>query len=453
MSNATVVVVANTLKTLSLFNHAISYTTVVSCIASFLAVGGSIGGGGMQVATFLLFFDFDVSSATTLSRTVVFAVVLSTYFYSWRAKNPNIIYRPAIDYDIALLMGPTSVLGSVYGTLINTVFSDYIIFICMILVLLFSIYKTVEKGLQARKKELAAREKAEQDRTEKELEETNPKGDKVLQVDEEPKKGENSERIQYFLDLESRQFPLDRYFLVLATITGIALSSIFSGGKTKSIIGVNCGSWSYHFILFGCTFIYLWGISIYVAWEVYRKEQEKVEIGFPFHESDMKWTVYKLFMFPVMAFVVGLCAGAFGIGGGLIQGPLMLALGVAPSVMSVTSLFVVLMNTCATLIQAFSTSTLPWDWAGWFIGWGIMGAFFGRGVLERTVRAYKMQSVIVFFLAILIVITMGALVYSFSRRITDGTATWSFKPLCTAIANTTNTTQVNVTQINVTTIN
>jgi hypothetical protein len=36
-----------------------------------------------------------------------------------------------IDYDIALLMGPTSVLGSTYGTMINVVFSDYIIFICM----------------------------------------------------------------------------------------------------------------------------------------------------------------------------------------------------------------------------------------------------------------------------------------------------------------------------------
>jgi uncharacterized membrane protein YfcA len=34
--------------------------------------------------------------------------------------------------------------------------------------------------------------------------------------------------------------------------------------------------------------------------------------------------------FPILALVVGVLAGAFGIGGGLIQAPLMLALGVVP---------------------------------------------------------------------------------------------------------------------------
>jgi len=448
--------VTNTLLGLSLFNDAISYGTVASCLASFLATGGSIGGGGMQVCIFLLFFTFNASSATTLSRTVVFSVVLVTYFYAWRTKHPH-VRRPLIDYDIALLMGPTSILGSTYGTMINVVFSDYVIFICMIVVLLFSVYKTLEKAFKIRKREQEAKLVSESGIDEKAQ---RPKAsDTTISLDSSCVNSTNEtqkrtdprdEEIQQLQDMEARQFPLDRYFLVLMAITGIALSSIFAGGKTVSVIGVVCGSWAYYFVIFGCTIPYLTGISAYTAWDVYRKEKRKEQLGYPYHPSEMKWTVTKLLIFPTMAFIVGLCAGAFGIGGGLIQGPLMLALGVAPGVMSVTSQFVVLMNTTATLIQYFSTGALPWDWALWFIGFGMWGAFFGRGLLESIVKSYKKQSIIVFFLAILIVITTGALVYSFSRRITSNTATWSFKALCqenTTITNTTNTTIVNTTHL------
>lgn len=103
--------------------------------------------------------------------------------------------------------------------------------------------------------------------------------------------------------------------------------------------------------------------------------------------------------FPVLAFVVGVMAGAFGIGGGLIQAPLMLALGVVPgtfirisefvdilvAVMSVTSMFVVLLNSTATLIQYISNGTLPYDWALWFLGFSATGAMIGKAGVDRFV--------------------------------------------------------------------
>jgi uncharacterized membrane protein YfcA len=55
---------------------------------------------------------------------------------------------------VALLMGPMSVLGSIFGVMVNVVFSDYIVFICMIIVLSFSFYKTLQKGIELRRKEL-----------------------------------------------------------------------------------------------------------------------------------------------------------------------------------------------------------------------------------------------------------------------------------------------------------
>eukprot|EP01127_Copromyxa_protea_P016278 TRINITY_DN4804_c0_g1_i2.p1 TRINITY_DN4804_c0_g1~~TRINITY_DN4804_c0_g1_i2.p1 ORF type:complete len:177 (-),score=21.35 TRINITY_DN4804_c0_g1_i2:75-542(-) len=145
--------IAYTMDTLPLFNDALWYTTLLSTLASLLAVGGSIGGGGMQVCLFLALFNFGASAATALSRTIVFAVSVVSYFFAFRERVPS-GKKPLIDYDVALLMGPMSVLGSIFGVMVNAVVSDYIVFICMVAVLGFSFVKTLQKGLEIRKKEL-----------------------------------------------------------------------------------------------------------------------------------------------------------------------------------------------------------------------------------------------------------------------------------------------------------
>ena len=49
-------------------------------------------------------------------------------------------------------------------------------------------------------------------------------------------------------------------------------------------------------------------------------------------ESDISWNNENTLLYPCYAIVAGLVAGLFGIGGGIIKGPLMLSLGVHPGV-------------------------------------------------------------------------------------------------------------------------
>jgi hypothetical protein len=51
-------------------------------------------------------------------------------------------------------------------------------------------------------------------------------------------------------------------------------------------------------------------------------------------------------------------------------------------------------------------------------------------LLFRMVKHFGMQSLIVFFLAGIVFLTTGALIYIGARRIAEGEATWGFKPLC-----------------------
>jgi uncharacterized membrane protein YfcA len=51
--------------------------------------------------------------------------------------------------------------------------------------------------------------------------------------------------------------------------------------------------------------------------------------------------------------------------------------------MSGTSLFVVLLNSTATLVQYFANGTLPYDWALWFLGFSAIGAIIGKVAVDK----------------------------------------------------------------------
>ena len=56
-------------------------------------------------------------------------------------------------------------------------------------------------------------------------------------------------------------------------------------------------------------------------------------IGYPYHRKDVHWTPHLVIVYPIYALISGCMAGLLGIGGGLILGPLLLELGLHPTVL------------------------------------------------------------------------------------------------------------------------
>ena len=54
-------------------------------------------------------------------------------------------------------------------------------------------------------------------------------------------------------------------------------------------------------------------------------------------EGDIAWDNRATIIYPLICIGAGLCAGMFGIGGGIVQVPLMLQMGVNPKVASASS--------------------------------------------------------------------------------------------------------------------
>lgn len=106
-----------------------------------------------------------------------------------------------------------------------------------------------------------------------------------------------------------------------------------------------------------------------------------------------------------MSFGAGVAAGMLGIGGGMILGPFMLAMGVNPHVSAATSSFMILSTSTVALLQFTMSGLLDFEYALWTAASAIIGACIGILVIKRVIEHYKRTSPIVLLLAVVLSFT------------------------------------------------
>lgn len=72
-----------------------------------------------------------------------------------------------------------------------------------------------------------------------------------------------------------------------------------------------------------------------------------MQVGIGFEPGDIIWDERTTVLYPLWCSCAGLIAGMFGVGGGIVKGPLMLHLGVLPEVAAATSATMILFTSCA----------------------------------------------------------------------------------------------------------
>merc|ERR1711985_120931 len=63
----------------------------------------------------------------------------------------------------------------------------------------------------------------------------------------------------------------------------------------------------------------------------------KLQVDHEFGDGDIKWDANNTIRYPLVCTISGLLAGLFGVGGGIVKGPLMLEMGIIPSVALATA--------------------------------------------------------------------------------------------------------------------
>ena len=316
-----------------------------------IAAGGGIGGGGILVPIYILVMGFSPKHAIPLSNITVFGGACANMYLNAQKRHP-LADRPLVDWDLILVMEPLTIAGALMGAFLNKVLPEAFLVIMLVLLLSFTAYNTLKKAIKMYKKETKAMleeqgiypdgtKESELTRIEKqnEVEDKKEAGDELLenmdlQDGEVPGDGDDMEEVKIHDELnqiieEEKEVPMKNvYVLVGLFVVVLAINVLKGGGAFPSPIGIVCGStmfWAAN----AAMLLWILGIAGYARSYLVKRFDIKKQVGYTYVEGDIKWDGRATIVYPCICCLAGFFAGMFGVGGGIVKGPLMLAMEVS----------------------------------------------------------------------------------------------------------------------------
>lgn len=120
-------------------------------IGSGLSNAGGIGGnlvyykgGGLLMPILVLFLNFETKEAIPICKLMIFTGAFTAFIMGRKTKNP---FRnsTAIDYNIAVLVIPAVMFGTIIGVILNKIIPPWLILCCLTFILSFNTFKTFSK--------------------------------------------------------------------------------------------------------------------------------------------------------------------------------------------------------------------------------------------------------------------------------------------------------------------
>jgi len=101
-----------------------------------------IGGGGVAIPMLMFFFNLDFKKAVAISSFSICCATVTRYFWNFSERHPEKPSTTTIDYGLAAVMMPLTLIGSLVGAFIYKSFPDLILLIVLTLILFLLTIKT-----------------------------------------------------------------------------------------------------------------------------------------------------------------------------------------------------------------------------------------------------------------------------------------------------------------------
>eukprot|EP01104_Vermistella_antarctica_P014327 TRINITY_DN4483_c0_g1_i1.p1 TRINITY_DN4483_c0_g1~~TRINITY_DN4483_c0_g1_i1.p1 ORF type:complete len:465 (+),score=98.73 TRINITY_DN4483_c0_g1_i1:207-1601(+) len=437
-----------------------------------LCAGGGIGGGAFYIAVYILLMGLDPHLAIPLSKATVFGAALGGYIVNYSRRHPQ-ANRPMIDYGVALLMEPMTLLGTRLGVFLNVTMPAYVIIVSLIALLSITAYRTIRTGLKTYRREqepylplpeevviddedqMVAMRVVETDEHESMvvfplravtrrhsnqafMNEDTPGDDSddddefegidVSEVDDGVvARGAMSPREKRLAEIYEGEATIPRRRVALLIFVWvITMGLIFATARLK------CGTLWFWALQLGAAMLLI-VLTIATSKKIVAETEEKQILEYRFVDGDVRFDIHKAFAMSSLAIIAGMAAGFLGIGGGLVKGPIMLEFGMVAGVAAATSSFMMLFTSSSTTLQYLLFGRLQWVSALYYFAAGLFGALLGQTVVSHVVKKHKKQYIITFLLAFVTVLSMVLLTWVALRQIWDGSANMDFLSLCKAL--------------------
>lgn len=290
------------------------------------------------------------------------------------------------------------------GALIGADFNDFlpdVVLVAMLLVLLTCVaYKTLHKAHVLHEKETLELQQQQQISSNDGVNEMTPINDGVVAAPSSSSGGHHDDDDGTF---EARHpMPLFDVLKLVGMFVVVTWINLIKGGPSEGggPIGMTqCGEtcfWLFELLLFA----FLFGFSIHLRHSLLTR----VNLGTV--QSDILWNVSNTISYPSYAIAAGLAAGLFGIGGGIIKGPLMLSLGVHPAVASATSACMILFTSSTATVSYVIFGNLIYDYALMCASLGFVATLIGQTVMKVLMeRFHQRHSYIVYSIGFVVALS------------------------------------------------
>ena len=406
----------------------VAVASVICWLITSVSVAAGIGGGGLLVPLYFIALDLEQTMAVSLSKGTIFGVAVGNFFFLTQEKHPK-ANRPLIDYPTAIFMQGGELMGVVLGVLLNLLLPEIVTIIMSAVVLSFNAYKTLTKARKKYGAETVAFAKAKAkkitasraDDVKECTPPPSPPDDDPARTSSPPSKAAGPTQISVKADVavrdkllaeQARRFPLWAWALLTLMCTFFVFYTLIIG-KVFDPTFTNCvpAYWPVYLT----PFLFYSGILGITGYRNVHTQKLLISEGIEPIEGDIRWTPKAVAMLIPAAIGAGVAAGLLGIGGGMIIGPIFVALDFHPQVGTATTGFMVLFTALGGTVKYLTVGKLPWRHFLWFAALGALGGQTGQRVVTRIIQRTGRPSYVIFILggiialAVVVMTTFGLL--------------------------------------------
>eukprot|EP00980_Cylindrotheca_fusiformis_P029690 scaffold23710_cov230-Cylindrotheca_fusiformis.AAC.1 len=213
-------------------------------------------------------------------------------------------------------------------------------------------------------------------------------------VDDEGAENYSAE-LAVILEEETSTPRMNVNILVGLFVVVLSINLLKGGGAFPSPLGIQCGSTAF-WIANSIMLVWIIAITVYVRSYLVERFETKKRVGYKYKEGDIQWNERATIVYPSVCCLAGFFAGMFGVGGGIVKGPLMLAMGVHPAVASASSATMILFTSFTATTSFFVFGLLDREYAPVCFTIGLVATYFGQIGLSMLMKRAQRNSYIAF---------------------------------------------------------
>lgn len=376
----------------------ITSTILVFFVTIFASIAG-IGGGGILIPIYMLVNRLGTDYSIPLAIVTIAGNSLSRFLMLFTKRNPTSIKRFIIDYSVILLIVPFDGNVSFIGALLNLVMPKLVVLLSILILLSIISYKTIKKGI-----------KLYRERNDEEV--------KIVYID-----GISLQITIDDIEENTDTYTGDTYKDLFKNLT--ILISVFGLLVFFTFIRTIYDECSYMFwVIYSIQFVVFLIIGLLICQYIIHDYGVKQENNYLFSLNDIRWTKKTTIIVALSGSFVGIASSYLGIGGGMIQVPFMLYMGISHEVASSTNAITTFFSSVSSSLQYITTGRVLAYTSIYYFCISMVASFIGLKLSSKM----KNKTLIVFILGTMI--TISAIMLFITGMIDFDDKSLQFNYLC-----------------------